>query len=113
MAAASDSHCALCGAEGDLRDSHYLAAAFFRRMHTRNREKIRPPISVNGARAMYDCKQPQTKLLCASCEHKFKIGGEDWVIKCTCQKDGSFPLRDILVRIRPQGIIGRPPRAYM
>jgi len=60
---------------------------------------------------MYDCKQLQTKLLCDICEHRFKTQGEDWVIDCTCQKDGGFPLRDLLLQNRPIGQVGQPPKA--
>ncbi len=103
--------CALCGMTATLRDSHYLAAAFFRRLHVTERGKTLHPISVNAKRAMYDCTQPQTKLLCDVCEHRFKVQGEDWVIKCTCQRDGRFPLRDFLLQSAPIGHVGRPPRA--
>ncbi len=103
--------CALCGTTAILRHSHYLAAAFFRRLHTKEGERTLHPISVNASRAMYDCTQPQTELLCDSCENRFKVQGEDWVIKCSCQKDGCFPLRDLLVQSTPIGQIGQPPRA--
>jgi len=55
---------------------------------------------------MYNCHQPQAKLLCDFCEHRFKVQGEDWVIECTCQKDGRFPLCDLLLQGTPIGQIG-------
>jgi hypothetical protein len=103
--------CALCGMTAALRNSHYLAAAFFRRLHGNERGKTLHPISLNAKRAMYNCKQAQTKLLCGICEHRFKVQGEDWVIECTCQKDGRFPLRDLLLQTNPFGRVGHPPRA--
>lgn len=108
--------CALCGTTATLRSSHYLAAAFFRRMHGEDGGKVIHPISMDARRAIYSCSQPQTKLLCDDCEHRFKVQGEDWVIKCTCQKDGHFPLRDLLLRNIPVGQIGPTPsgrRAYI
>jgi len=90
--------CALCGATATLISSHYLAAAFSRRLHTETGGKTLPPISLDAERAIYNCRQPQAKLLCDVCEHRFKVQGEDWVIECTCQKDLRFPLRDLLLR---------------
>jgi hypothetical protein len=101
--------CALCGMTATLRSSHYLAAAFFRRVHGEDEGKIVHPISLNAKRAMYDCNQPQTKLLCDICENRFKVQGEDWVIECTCQKDGRFPLRDLLLQSTPISQIGPTP----
>jgi hypothetical protein len=89
-----------------LRSSHYLPAAFFRRLHGEDSGKVLHPMSLNAKRAIYDCKQPQTKLLCDICEHRFKAQGEDWVTGCTCQKDGRFPLRDLLLQNAPIGRVG-------
>ena len=55
---------------------------------------------------MYDCNQVQAKLLCDACEHRLAVQGENWVIECTCQKDGAFPLRDILLRNTPVQQVG-------
>lgn len=60
---------------------------------------------------MYNCKQAQTETLCDRCEHRFKVHGEDWVIECTYQKDGRFPLRDLLFQSTRVGFVGQPPRA--
>jgi hypothetical protein len=98
--------CALCGKTGTLISSHYLAAAFFRRLHSKEGEKVIHPISLDARRMILNCNQPRTKLLCGNCEHRFKVQGEDWVIKCTCQKDGRFPLRDLLLRNTPIGQVG-------
>lgn len=101
--------CALCGMPATLRDSHYLAAAFSRRLHGEEGGKTLPPISLDAERTMYNCKQVHTKLLCDACEHRFKVQGEDWVIDCTCQKDGRFPLRDLLLQSTPIGQVGPTP----
>jgi hypothetical protein len=103
--------CALCGITATLRDSHYLPAAFFRRLHGQEGGNTLPPIWLNAERAMYYCKQAQTKLLCDTCEHRFKVQGEDWLTECTYQKDGRFPLRDLLLQSTPFGRVGQPPRA--
>jgi hypothetical protein len=101
--------CVLCGMPATLRMSHYLPAAFFRRVHRRDGGNILHPISLNSAREMYDCKQPQARLLCDACEHRFKVQGEDWVIECTCHEDGRFPLRDLLRQNPAEGQIGPTP----
>ncbi len=95
--------CALCGACGTLRHSHYLAAAFFRRLHTDGL----PPILVDANVKVHRAKQPQAYLLCDLCEDRFKRLGEDWVIDCTCKTTGSFPLRDLLLRNVPVGEMSR------
>jgi len=95
--------CALCGAFGTLRNSHYLAAAFFRRLHTNGL----PPISIDATSMLYRAKQPQAYLLCDICENRFKTQGEDWVIDCTCSTSGGFPLRDLLLRNNPVGSMPR------
>jgi hypothetical protein len=97
---------ALCGTSATLRNSHYLAAAFFRRLHGEDGGKTLHPISLNARRIMYNCNQPQARLLCDICEHRFKVHGEDWVIECSCHKDGRFPLRDLLLEGTPIGHIG-------
>jgi len=99
--------CALCGRLATLRQSHYLPAAFFRRMHANGRR----PIFVDGRRKMYKTTQVKAKLLCDKCEHRLKVGGEDWATDCTLKSTGSFLLRDLLIRRRPDALIGTPPRA--
>jgi hypothetical protein len=99
--------CALCGGDADLQSSHYLAAAFFRRLHGNDDDgKVTFPISMNPERVMYNCRQPQAKLLCKACEQRFKVNGEDSVIECTARKDGSFPLRDLLLSHTPLSQVG-------
>lgn len=106
--------CALCGMTATtLRSSHYLAAAFFRRLHREDRGRVMPPISLNARRAMYNCKQAQAKLLCDICEHRFAVQGENWVIECTCQKDGRFPLRDLLLGSLPIEKVGPTPEGRL
>jgi hypothetical protein len=98
--------CALCGVSAELQSSHYLAAAFFRRLHGSDAGRVTPPILLNPHLMMYNCRQPQAKLLCQDCEHRFKVNGEDWVIDCTARTDRSFPLRDLLLSHAPLSRVG-------
>ena len=91
--------CALCGSTAIIRSSHYLPAAFFRRLHSNGR----PPIVVDAHSKREQSKQPQAHLLCDKCEHRFKTQSEDWVVDCTCKTTGGFALRDLLLRSRPVG----------
>jgi len=91
--------CALCRKTATLRRSHYLPAAFFRRLHSNGR----PPAVVDASSKREECNQPKVLLLCDKCEHRFKTQGEDWVIDCTCKATGGFALRDLLLRNRPAG----------
>jgi hypothetical protein len=93
-------------AAASLRSSHYLAAAFFRRLHGENGGKVIHPISLNAKREMYNCRQAQTKLLCDTCELRLAVQGENWIIECTCRQDGRFPLRDMLLQTVPIGQVG-------
>lgn len=88
--------CALCRETATLRKSHYLPAAFFRRLHSNGR----PPVVVDARSKREKCPQPKVPLLCDKCEHRFKTQGEDWVIDCTCKATGGFALRDLLLRNR-------------
>jgi len=103
--------CALCGFSANLRSSHYLAAGFFRRLHGNDAGQVTPPILLNPRLIVYSCRQPQANLLCDDCEHRFKVGGEDWVIDCTARTDGSFPLRDLLLLHAPLGQVGPQKKA--
>ena len=76
--------CPLCGQTATLIDSHYLPAAFSRRLHDVDENgKILHPILLDEKRAMSNCKQTKTKLLCKACEYRFKVQGEKWVIRYT------------------------------
>lgn len=100
--------CALCGlTNAPLRDSHYLPAAFFRRMNGNGL----PPVFMDARRVRYKAKQVKAKLLCDTCERRFKVGGEDRVIGFTLKANGDFPLRDLLLRSRPACQI--PPRGHV
>jgi len=106
--------CALCGTAAELRESHYLPAAFFRRLHGENDDgKVTYPISLNANRQMYDCHQVKATLLCDVCEHSFKVHGEDCVIGCTARTDGRFPLRDLLLRSLPIEKVGPTPEGRL
>ena len=91
--------CTLCGKTATLQSSHYLPAAFFRRLHSGGL----PPTLLDAQAVVYRARQPQAHLLCGKCEHRFKTQGEDWVIDCTCKTTGGFPLRDLLLRNEPVG----------
>jgi len=70
-------NCALCGSLAEIRESHYLSAAFFRRLHGEDDDgEVTFPISMNADRLMYNCNQPTAQLLCDACEHRFKVQGK-------------------------------------
>lgn len=82
--------CALCGMAATLRSSHYLPAAFFRRLHGEDSGKVLHPMSLNAKRAIYDCKQPQTKLLCDICNTVSRLKGRIGLQDAPAKKMGAF-----------------------
>jgi len=81
--------------------SHFLPAAAYRIMRD---EKLKNPnpyllTKVSAAQTSW---QMRAHLLCHECEQRFQANGESWVFKRCLQKDGSFPLQDILASRRPE-----------
>lgn len=99
--------CALCGEDKPLCKSHYLPAAFFRRMHVKVGGKVLPPVSLSKDRAFFHGKQVAANLLCSQCEKRLKNGGEDWAIACSAKESGFFRLRHLLLQTIPDGSISR------
>ena len=69
--------CALCLEAGELRDSHFLPAGFYRIL--REGAPTANPVFVNKMSAIMSSAQARAHLLCAECERRFNDGGEDWV----------------------------------
>jgi hypothetical protein len=94
--------CALCRNNADLRESHLLAAAFYKRMHDPE-FPLPDPILVTTEIAMSTSKQIKDYLLCGDCETLFSRRGEDWVLKNCHLGDGVFPLRSARLGTEPVG----------
>jgi hypothetical protein len=93
--------CALCHEEKELQDSHYIPRAFYRRSHATVGGQTVAPVMMNSGLTMYQAAQVKTYLLCSDCEQRFSRLGESWVGACSLQRDGVFPLRDLLLQQTP------------
>ncbi len=86
--------CKLCGKRRTLRRSHLLPAALYKMMREPG-SKVSNPIVISRATSVSTSKQIWAHLLCEECEHRFNIGGENYVMT---QVYGNirFPLLDRL-----------------
>lgn len=97
--------CRLCKRTGELQDSHYLPRALFLKVIQSRQPHISAPVVVDAGNqsAVYTNYQPTQHLLCASCETRFSIRGEDPVARCCYDNEETFPLRDALDGQEPSG----------
>lgn len=87
--------CKLCLREKDLCKSHFLPAAVYDLLRTRDKE---PVVLVDGL-AMHSSRQAQDYLLCLECEDILSSGGETWFVPLLADVAGRFPLYDILSKV--------------
>jgi len=93
-------NCALCRSTADLQESHLIAAGFYRLM--REEASVNPnPIVISGGMARATSNQIKMGLLCRACEQRFNDNGENYVLANCARQDGSFGLRDSLIRRTP------------
>jgi hypothetical protein len=69
--------CALCGESSELRDSHFVAKAVYKRFNDVKAEKS-PLMFAHNGRAFPIDRQITKKLLCDKCEGIFSSKGEDY-----------------------------------
>ena len=90
-------NCRLCLESNiELRDSHLLAAAFYKHMTYSGGH-----IQVTPKKEHTSNKQVSDYLLCNDCENKFNTNGENWVSMNYCKKIGSFPIQKALFEATP------------
>lgn len=92
--------CALCRNVRELRDSHYLPKAFYKRLRNPG-EKNPNPILVTDAGKVATSKQVTDYLLCGECEDRFNRNGEKWVIANCWQAEDNFPILSALLAAGP------------
>jgi len=91
--------CKLCLRDKPLKDSHLIAAGFYRRL--RNPEADNPnPLVVNKKRATLSSLQVKDYVFCGDCEQLLNRNGEHWVIN-NCYNGEDFPLQSALTRLNP------------
>jgi hypothetical protein len=92
--------CKLCLQQKEVRDSHLLPAALYRK--TRNPRSENPnPVLVTPDVAIQTSEQIKDYLLCGDCEQRFNVKGEQWVMRQVCV-EREFGLLDKLREIPPE-----------
>jgi hypothetical protein len=86
--------CKLCLLERDLRKSHLIPRAFYKRLRGTGKGNTDPYL-ITGKGARSTSAQYQEHLLCLECETRFKDGGEDYVLDISATQTG-FQIFDIL-----------------
>jgi hypothetical protein len=97
--------CALCLETRLLRRSHLLPAAVFKLIKNSNSGVVHPLHMIDSV-IMSTSNEPQTQLLCESCEGRFSELGESWVIKNCFRRGTAFALHDMLLQTREIARIG-------
>ena len=93
--------CALCLETKELRDSHFLPAAVWRRARESSRTADPNPILVAAGKAFSSSRQVTAYLLSGDCEQMLSMKGESHVLSQCARPDGRFPLREALERTTP------------
>jgi hypothetical protein len=72
--------CELCHALADLRDSHYLPKAGYKKARTAALKNPNPVV-LSNSQARQSSSQVRDYKFCNACEKRFNEGGESWVLK--------------------------------
>jgi hypothetical protein len=91
--------CKLCLVNKDLRKSHLVPRSLYKKVRTRGAGNNEPGIRFVNGRTGRSSHQFQDCVLCAECEHRFNVNGEDYVMRLTL-RDGRLPLLEMLERAR-------------
>jgi hypothetical protein len=91
--------CALCLQSRDLRKSHFLPRALYKR--PRSPGLPNPyPLLISIADERQTARQAWQHLLCSECEQRFHERGEDWVLRHCARNARTFKLREALLSSR-------------
>ncbi len=92
--------CALCLKVSPLRSSHFLPKALYRLC--RSPALANPnPVAVGEDRSHQTSRQAAQSLLCGDCEQSLSAGGERYVIGNCYRPNSSFPIRETVLRAKP------------
>lgn len=96
--------CALCGYEKELRKSHYLPKAIYRICGS-DPENPGSSVLIKDRRAVILPRQAFKPFLCGDCECRLSAMGENEVMGNCIRRDGTFPLRDQVIKAIQNGSI--------
>jgi hypothetical protein len=94
--------CRLCRQERELRNSHLIPKACYKRLAERDGESGAILVAKKTKTAVRTSKQATAHLLCGDCEQRFNQRGEGWVIEHAWQHVGDFPLQRLLLAETPE-----------
>ena len=85
--------CKLCLQLRELKNSHFMQKALYRRFLKQSGES---PLVMTPALVTSTSKQVRDFVFCGECERRFNVGGERYVMSQISDARKSFPLRDTL-----------------
>ena len=86
--------CRLCGNEAELRDSHFIPQAAYKRV--RGQGPNPHPIVIHGRKVIQTAAQTRAHVLCQDCEQLFSTNGENAFFRNCYSGPGQFRLLEIL-----------------
>lgn len=93
--------CGLCLQKKELQNSHLLPAALYKQLREPSVGSDPNPVIVTRSRALTSSKQVSSPFLCADCELRFSVNGENYVVTQCAKRNGSFKLRELLQGASP------------
>src|ERR1039458_4038603 len=72
--------CKLCLMSKPLRDSHFMPRGMYKRIRDPSKRNA-SPVVVTRERTTKTFRQTKEYVLCADCEQRFNLSGEDWMLK--------------------------------
>jgi hypothetical protein len=88
--------CKLCLQDKDLQESHLLPRALYRMSRGAGRKGNQDPHVLRRTEQKSSSFQVKAPLFCRECEQRLSTNGENYVMPMVTQKDGRFPLLEIL-----------------
>ena len=93
--------CGLCLQTKELLNSHLLPAALYRQLRDPSAGSDPNPVLTTNKRSLTSSKQVSSPFLCADCELRFSVNGENYVVTQCAQRSGQFKLRELLRAASP------------
>jgi hypothetical protein len=87
--------CALCLLQKDLQASHLMPRSLYKKTRSSGPGN-QDPIIVKSSGLRRTSHQVKNYVLCRDCEHRFNINGEGYVMTLVTDRNGTFPLLDML-----------------
>src|SRR5213593_1701525 len=104
----AETTCALCHERRPRLRSHLMPHALYRMC--RKPTVANPnPVALGGHRPKITSQQAVLHLLCSECEQLLSRRGEKYVVGGCSRPDGTFPIRENLLKLEPHGQSGGQP----